>query len=1066
MRADFRDIRITDIRGNALNFCRVSYTAFTTSLIWVKLPAYDKKIFLYYGNGGVASASNGDNTFEFFDDFKSSATLNAAKWSKYGTASIVNGQLKIGTTSSTSSEIKGLTTFGEGYRAIIRASIPLNTGQFAGVGFLKLNNPGFGGAGGGWVTYGTSPVTSFVYDSYTTRTSTSDYSGAFHVFDFSRMGSGNTRLIIDGNTIIASQASSRTDALPIAFREYDANKYVYIDYCFVVKYSAVETTLSLGQKYITQQKGYPFSNSITINSTGTLTPGLSITDYTSAAAGLGFHPGYSVMKPLFRRPEPRGPYRAWNFKGDIKVTNPQPTAGYQTNLWFMIPPGMARDARDLRFSDIRGNPLNYWIEAVSAGAVLVWVELPALDTKIHYYYGNGAAKSASNGDNTFEFFDDFQGNALDTNKWTPATTGNGAITVSNGSVRLSATSGYAQIMAKTSFNSPINIRQVFTVADTNTGARHRTNPFRTGGDTGLFDGKIYWDGLTTPYDTVSTYVLLQYWTPSSQCIFQLYNYYTNATVYTNTGNALSGPQIPFMRTGDGGGALRGDWTFQFIFVRKYAQSQPALDIIRHYPQQLPLYQYSEEIAASPALGLHATDAVFTEYRELKDFALITTNIKKSIQDIYWSLSSDFADDIVPARGSTIKFYAYDSLGNSDFLFIGKSINKYPTLGWLGNTVKLEAADRAQGLAIQKIPWDARVLTLGGSFVGWDTWINYLCNYSVNDLTPCVINRPNMPTTQITLDPKNTRLEAIKKIADYCNYIFFTKWINTGTLQAPSWKTGVYFLHPADIDLEVGGLDLPEPITLTYPDPSLIDLPTLSPDLENNYNTVTLYGTGSANGLFGVCTVCTPEVVSGAELMREYVIEDNLVNEKCSTDEIEAVKWLNYFTSRQATIKVKFVNRFDLQLYQRLRFGAGFSDQLQGLTNMAPLSFVRCYDPRDPSNYRDDDMSGIPRPVWLRITDISYNCGPEENITEVTLIPDFIYSNADPYLEMEWSQYIGNGYLKPQISDSTSTTQSMIDNTVSKQAGPEEGTIMSVASDGKTAEVLTKDGKTVTVNIIT
>jgi hypothetical protein len=1112
MRFDFRDIRVSDLQGRELNFYVESFTNFLTAKVWIKLPASDKKAYLYYGNGQAASASNGDKTFEFFDNFKASTTLNAAKWSKYGTASIVNGQLKLGTTSSTSSEIKGLVTFGEGYRAIIRANIPLESGQFAGVGFLKLNNPGLGGGGGGWVTYGTAPLTSFIYDGYTTRTSTSNYSGAFHVFDFSRKGSGATRLIIDGSTVVSNQTGSRTDALPVGFRNYDANKYVYIDYAFVIKYAAVDPTLSLGQKFITQPKTFTYSlNTETLSTAITCSPAVTIKDFIhTPKAEITLKGNVSLRYPQFFRPETPGPFKAWKFRGDIKVSNPSTTDGVQAEVYLQVSPGMRSDFRDLRITDIRGKPLKFWIDIRTPGILSnyniidCWVKLPANDSKIYYYYGNGAASSVSSGDDTFEFFDEFEGSGNpNSTKWDIYKKGSASATVTlyGDCLQLAGAPGVissGNAVSKQTFSRPciINYRDKlddYSYPDTTIGSgalqdwagaqsdwwhtyqasaygimvNNGSNSWFIEKSTAGAASSTLRTGSEATYPSLNNFKSHSIILGPSDITFKSGDTFESQTVLGSITDSTytTGLKIHFGQ-GEYSSGAGGNRYIDRVFVRKYDPVLPTLTAVRHYPIQQSLYTYSDsDIGASSFINLTAPDPVLREFRELRDYNFITANVKKSILDTSWSLSANFADDTVPGRGSTFKFNAY-AKGAPYFLFKGRVFSIDPTLSYFGNTVKLDAADGAQNLAIQKIPWDARVLTLGGSFVGWDTWINYLVNYSVNDLTPCVINRPDMPTTQITIDPKTTRLEAIKKIADYCNYIFFTKWINTGTLQAPSWKTGVYFLHPADIDLEVGGLDLPEPVTLTYPDPSLIDLPTLSPDLENNYNTVTLYGTGSANGLFGVCTVCTPEVVSGAELMREYVIEDNLVNEKCSTDEIEAVKWLNYFTSRQATIKVKFVNRFDLQLYQRLRFGAGFSNRLQSLTNMAPLSFVRCYDPRDPSNYRDDDMSGIPRPAWLRITDINYNCGPEENITEITLIPDFIYSNADPYLEMEWSQYIGNGYLKPQISDSTATTQSLIDNTVSKQAGPEEGTIMSVASDGKTAEVLTKDGKTVTVNIIT
>jgi hypothetical protein len=43
--------------------------------------------------------------------------------------------------------------------------------------------------------------------------------------------------------------------------------------------------------------------------------------------------------------------------------------------------------------------------------------IPAGESNITMYYGNSEAVSQSNGETTFDFFDDFSTTILDTNKW-------------------------------------------------------------------------------------------------------------------------------------------------------------------------------------------------------------------------------------------------------------------------------------------------------------------------------------------------------------------------------------------------------------------------------------------------------------------------------------------------------------------------------------------------------------------------------------------------------------------------------------------------------------------------
>jgi len=79
------------------------------------------------------------------------------------------------------------------------------------------------------------------------------------------------------------------------------------------------------------------------------------------------------------------------------------------------------DFGDLRFTDSTGvTLLSYWIEEeVDSDYAICWIkvsdDLGVYDREICVYYGNGAATSVANGDNTFIFFDDFE---IDLSKWT------------------------------------------------------------------------------------------------------------------------------------------------------------------------------------------------------------------------------------------------------------------------------------------------------------------------------------------------------------------------------------------------------------------------------------------------------------------------------------------------------------------------------------------------------------------------------------------------------------------------------------------------------------------------
>jgi hypothetical protein len=83
------------------------------------------------------------------------------------------------------------------------------------------------------------------------------------------------------------------------------------------------------------------------------------------------------------------------------------------------------DGSDIRFvlSD-KAAELSYWIESFNnIGISHIWIKIPSLssgNSVIYMHYGNPLAVSASNGDATFEFFDDFEGPSgkeINNKKW-------------------------------------------------------------------------------------------------------------------------------------------------------------------------------------------------------------------------------------------------------------------------------------------------------------------------------------------------------------------------------------------------------------------------------------------------------------------------------------------------------------------------------------------------------------------------------------------------------------------------------------------------------------------------
>ncbi|MDI6788930.1 MAG: DUF2341 domain-containing protein, partial [Planctomycetota bacterium] len=85
-----------------------------------------------------------------------------------------------------------------------------------------------------------------------------------------------------------------------------------------------------------------------------------------------------------------------------------------SDIRFILPQGADREGQLVA-------EVPYWIEGFNNVATsTIWVKVPTLptgDTCIYMYYGNISATASSNGDNTFIFFDDFNGTQIDKTKW-------------------------------------------------------------------------------------------------------------------------------------------------------------------------------------------------------------------------------------------------------------------------------------------------------------------------------------------------------------------------------------------------------------------------------------------------------------------------------------------------------------------------------------------------------------------------------------------------------------------------------------------------------------------------
>jgi hypothetical protein len=118
---------------------------------------------------------------------------------------------------------------------------------------------------------------------------------------------------------------------------------------------------------------------------------------------------------------------SWSYKKSLTITNP--FLDYQMRI--VIGKDNASgitascyhhcldDFSDVRFVSGDTNMLPYWRQNYTSGVrATFWVNNSYNDSSINMYYGYPSATYAGDGNTTFDFFDDFNGTALNTHKWT------------------------------------------------------------------------------------------------------------------------------------------------------------------------------------------------------------------------------------------------------------------------------------------------------------------------------------------------------------------------------------------------------------------------------------------------------------------------------------------------------------------------------------------------------------------------------------------------------------------------------------------------------------------------
>ncbi|MCZ7382881.1 MAG: DUF2341 domain-containing protein [Candidatus Methanoperedens sp.] len=321
-----------------------------------------------------------------------------------------------------------------------------------------------------------------------------------------------------------------------------------------------------------------------------------------------------------------------------------------------FPTNARSDGADVRFTDNNGNELSYWIESwdYSGRSAKIWVKVPSIvgggGAIIRMHYGNPSASSSSNGDATFEFFDDFMGTSLDTtNKW--SYNGQGSIAVSNSILSMTGWTPY--IYSNKLFNVTQNILESKVKEP---GISNTALPGWMG-DSGVtssdvraqyyhgypgFEGAVWYvyDGtgrvasrsvLYDNYNILGIRII-------NSTLVDFYKDYSKVFSFSSLSQFLVGNSIAGMQTQLSGYSMYIDW----VRVRKIASSEPTLTLGAEQPivppttvppttvpptiataTTTPTYTATPTPTSKPSVSLHGdkTDVVLGEDIILKLSAL-------------------------------------------------------------------------------------------------------------------------------------------------------------------------------------------------------------------------------------------------------------------------------------------------------------------------------------------------------------------------------------------------------------------------------------------------------------
>ena len=408
------DIRFTDDDGTTLLDYWIEDPSQDPITVWVEVRDNldnDVDIYCYYGKSGESSASDGEATFKFFDDFPGTS-LDTDKWNLIcGSVSVGNSKLTISQsayyTPSLRAKINGV---GPGYclEWYLKWLSTSRSGQFGFHDISSCENFKQGNFIGvqGW--QGTLYKECYGYGGDESSTG-STYDTSYHRWKFFRLSS-STSMYKDDTQYATCSGSENNATLYPAIQAYKHSGDIFeVDWVLVRKYVSPEPSFSGAGS---EEKSLLTCTDILASSDASFRSGPIIRSCTDILDSI------SSSSCFLKAPWLPG----FTYRRRLTISGSSGAGtGYQIKLKigsssggdFHLNGHCDNFPDDIRFTKEDGiSPLKYWIEDPSQDPITVWIKIEDnLDNNvnIYVYYGSSLATSASDGEATFLFFDDFDG---------------------------------------------------------------------------------------------------------------------------------------------------------------------------------------------------------------------------------------------------------------------------------------------------------------------------------------------------------------------------------------------------------------------------------------------------------------------------------------------------------------------------------------------------------------------------------------------------------------------------------------------------------------------------------